>query len=84
MSTLVDFEDVLATVSFVMEKNPACKFWTTYQERRYGYSRPTILSTLYTITSPPVPTAHSFTCSRGGVYSAQWFPWRPVTQGRGW
>ena len=31
----IDFEDVLATVSFVMDKNPVCKFWTTYQERRY-------------------------------------------------
>ncbi|XP_064406396.1 histone-arginine methyltransferase METTL23-like isoform X1 [Halichondria panicea] len=28
-----DFEDVLATVSFLMDKNPSCKFWTTYQER---------------------------------------------------
>ena len=30
-----DFDDILATVSFLMEKNPLAKFWTTYQERRY-------------------------------------------------
>ena len=30
----VDFEDVFATVSFLMEKNRDCVFWTTYQERR--------------------------------------------------
>ena len=32
----LDFEDVLATVAFFFEKNPKCKFWTTYQERRYS------------------------------------------------
>lgn len=25
-----DFENVLATVSFLFDKNPYCKFWTTY------------------------------------------------------
>lgn len=29
-----DFEDVLVTVAYLMEKNSSCKFWTTYQERR--------------------------------------------------
>jgi hypothetical protein len=29
-----DFDDVLATVSFFINKNPSAKFWTTYQERR--------------------------------------------------
>lgn len=28
-----DFDDILATVSFLMEKNVQAKFWTTYQER---------------------------------------------------
>jgi len=28
-----DFDDILATVSFLMEKNPQTKFWTSYQER---------------------------------------------------
>ena len=31
----IDFDDILATVSFLMEKNVQAKFWTTYQERRY-------------------------------------------------
>ncbi|XP_068118242.1 histone-arginine methyltransferase METTL23 [Hyperolius riggenbachi] len=28
-----DFEDVLITVRFLMEKNPKIQFWTTYQVR---------------------------------------------------
>ncbi|CAI8054051.1 Methyltransferase-like protein 23 [Geodia barretti] len=28
-----DFEDILATVSYFMDKNRHCKFWTSYQER---------------------------------------------------
>ena len=32
----LDFEDILATVAFLFEKNTKCKFWTAYQERRYG------------------------------------------------
>ncbi|KAL9956610.1 hypothetical protein ACROYT_G038109 [Oculina patagonica] len=28
-----DFDDILATISFLMKKNPLAKFWTTYQER---------------------------------------------------
>ena len=32
----LDFEDILATVAFFFEKNTKCKFWTAYQERRYG------------------------------------------------
>ncbi|KAK2557115.1 Histone-arginine methyltransferase METTL23 [Acropora cervicornis] len=28
-----DFDDILATVSFLIEKNTEAKFWTTYQER---------------------------------------------------
>lgn len=30
----VDFEDVMATVAYVMKKRSGCVFWTTYQERR--------------------------------------------------
>ena len=33
-----DFEDVIATVSYFMEKNKNCKFWTSYQERRWDCS----------------------------------------------
>ena len=28
-----DFEDILVTVSFLIERNPKCEFWTTYQDR---------------------------------------------------
>ena len=32
----IDFDDILATVSFLIERNMnKAKFWTTYQERRY-------------------------------------------------
>ena len=32
-----DFEDILVTVSYLMEKNKNCKFWTCYQDRRYQH-----------------------------------------------
>lgn len=35
---LIDFEDVLATLSFLLKRNPSGQFWTTFQERRYQYS----------------------------------------------
>ncbi|XP_074647189.1 histone-arginine methyltransferase METTL23-like isoform X3 [Tubulanus polymorphus] len=28
-----DFEDILVTVSYILEENPSAEFWTTYQER---------------------------------------------------
>ncbi|KAK2169426.1 hypothetical protein LSH36_10g11014 [Paralvinella palmiformis] len=28
-----DFEDIIVTVSYLLDKNPQCEFWTTYQER---------------------------------------------------
>ncbi|KAM3921365.1 histone-arginine methyltransferase METTL23 [Leptodactylus fuscus] len=33
-----DFEDVLVTVRFIMEKNPNAEFWTTYQVRSANWS----------------------------------------------
>ncbi|XP_072098607.1 histone-arginine methyltransferase METTL23 isoform X3 [Mobula birostris] len=30
-----DFEDILTTVFYLMQKNPKALFWTTYQERSY-------------------------------------------------
>lgn len=33
----IDFEDILVTVHYLMEKNTNCKFWTSYQERRYVF-----------------------------------------------
>ncbi len=32
---ILDFEDILATVSFFMDRKVDCKLWATYQERRY-------------------------------------------------
>lgn len=29
-----DFEDILTTIYFLLEKNPQAQFWTTYQVRR--------------------------------------------------
>lgn len=31
-----DFEDVIVTAAYLMEKNPQCEMWSAYQERRYG------------------------------------------------
>ncbi|XP_065189316.1 histone-arginine methyltransferase METTL23-like isoform X2 [Sycon ciliatum] len=28
-----DYENIIVTVSFLLERNPSCRFWTTYQER---------------------------------------------------
>ncbi len=28
-----DFEDILVTVAYLLERNPRCEFWTTYQDR---------------------------------------------------
>ena len=28
-----DFEDIVMTVSYLIQKNPGCEFWTTYQDR---------------------------------------------------
>ncbi|CAN2390084.1 methyltransferase activity [Pristimantis euphronides] len=33
-----DFEDVLVTVRFIMERNPSAEFWTTYQVRSANWS----------------------------------------------
>ncbi|KAG7266465.1 hypothetical protein CRUP_029424 [Coryphaenoides rupestris] len=33
-----DFEDVIATVTFLLKKNPRAEFWTTYQERSADWS----------------------------------------------
>ncbi|XP_069808811.1 histone-arginine methyltransferase METTL23 isoform X2 [Dendropsophus ebraccatus] len=33
-----DFEDVLVTVRFIMERNPSAEFWTTYQVRSTNWS----------------------------------------------
>nr|XP_023994594.1 LOW QUALITY PROTEIN: methyltransferase-like protein 23 [Salvelinus alpinus] len=33
-----DIENVLVTISFLLEKNPEAQFWTTYQERSADWS----------------------------------------------
>lgn len=32
----IDFEPIIATVAYLIDKNPQCQFWTTYQVRRYS------------------------------------------------
>ncbi|KAM9296685.1 histone-arginine methyltransferase METTL23 [Gastrophryne carolinensis] len=38
-----DFEDILLTVNFIMERNPHAKFWTTYQVRSEDWSLEALL-----------------------------------------
>eukprot|EP00117_Sycon_ciliatum_P005696 scpid64853/ scgid9534/ Methyltransferase-like protein 23 len=33
-----DYENIIVTVSFLLERNPSCRFWTTYQERVSSHS----------------------------------------------
>ncbi|XP_029996733.1 methyltransferase-like protein 23 isoform X2 [Sphaeramia orbicularis] len=56
-----DFEDVLVTVAFLLQKNPKAQFWTTYQERR---SR---LWVLFNCRCVLAPTGRSRCCSTGGT-----------------
>ena len=35
MCMSLDFDDILATVAFLLDRNPKGEFWTAYQERRY-------------------------------------------------
>uniref|UniRef100_A0A8C3JU26 Methyltransferase-like 23 n=1 Tax=Calidris pygmaea TaxID=425635 RepID=A0A8C3JU26_9CHAR len=38
-----DFEDILTTVYFLLEKNPHAQFWTTYQVRSADWSLEALL-----------------------------------------
>ncbi|XP_075033855.1 histone-arginine methyltransferase METTL23 isoform X1 [Mixophyes fleayi] len=38
-----DFEDILVTVRFIMERNPKATFWTTYQVRSANWSMEALL-----------------------------------------
>ncbi|KAG9473710.1 hypothetical protein GDO78_004164 [Eleutherodactylus coqui] len=38
-----DFEDILVTVHFIMERNPSVEFWTTYQVRSANWSMEALL-----------------------------------------
>ncbi|XP_035690905.1 methyltransferase-like protein 23 [Branchiostoma floridae] len=51
-----DFEDVLATVYFFLQKNPQAKFWTTYQERCSDWSIESLLKR-WKLTCVHIPLA---------------------------
>uniref|UniRef100_A0A8C6NCA2 Uncharacterized protein n=2 Tax=Melopsittacus undulatus TaxID=13146 RepID=A0A8C6NCA2_MELUD len=53
-----DFEDILTTVYFLLEKNPHAQFWTTYQVRSADWSIEALLYK-WKLRSIPIPL-HSF------------------------
>ncbi|KAM9371381.1 histone-arginine methyltransferase METTL23 [Phaethornis superciliosus] len=53
-----DFEDILTTVYFLLEKNPRAQFWTTYQVRSADWSIEALLCK-WKLKNVPVPL-HSF------------------------
>ncbi|KFP05409.1 Methyltransferase-like 23, partial [Calypte anna] len=53
-----DFEDILTTVYFLLEKNPHAQFWTTYQVRSADWSIEALLCK-WKLKNVPVPL-HSF------------------------
>ncbi|XP_030362355.1 methyltransferase-like protein 23 [Strigops habroptila] len=53
-----DFEDILTTVCFLLEKNPHAQFWTTYQVRSADWSIEALLYK-WKLRSIPIPL-HSF------------------------
>uniref|UniRef100_A0A8B9VXK1 Methyltransferase like 23 n=1 Tax=Anas zonorhyncha TaxID=75864 RepID=A0A8B9VXK1_9AVES len=53
-----DFEDILTTVYFLLEKNPQAQFWTTYQVRSADWSIEALLYK-WKLKNTPVPL-HSF------------------------
>ncbi|XP_075297048.1 histone-arginine methyltransferase METTL23 [Opisthocomus hoazin] len=53
-----DFEDILATIYFLLEKNPQAQFWTTYQVRSADWSIEALLCK-WKLESVRVPL-HSF------------------------
>ncbi|NXN12569.1 MET23 protein, partial [Indicator maculatus] len=53
-----DFEDILTTIYFLLEKNPQAQFWTTYQVRSADWSIEDLLCK-WKLKSTPIPL-HSF------------------------
>ncbi|KFP77445.1 Methyltransferase-like 23, partial [Apaloderma vittatum] len=53
-----DFEDILTTIYFLLEKNPHAQFWTTYQVRSADWSVAALLCK-WKLKSTHVPL-HSF------------------------
>lgn len=57
-----DFEDILTTVYFLLEKNPQAQFWTTYQVRSADWSIEALLYK-WKLKNTPVPL-HSFSADK--------------------
>ncbi|OXB57840.1 hypothetical protein ASZ78_008275 [Callipepla squamata] len=57
-----DFEDILTTVYFLLEKNPRAEFWTTYQVRSADWSIEALLYK-WNLKSIHIPL-HSFSADR--------------------
>ncbi|KFV17777.1 Methyltransferase-like 23, partial [Tauraco erythrolophus] len=57
-----DFEDILTTVYFLLEKNPHAQFWTTYQVRSADWSIEALLCK-WKLKSVNIPL-HSFSADK--------------------
>ncbi|XP_072207690.1 histone-arginine methyltransferase METTL23 isoform X2 [Excalfactoria chinensis] len=63
-----DFEDILTTVSFLLEKNPHAQFWTTYQVRSADWSIEALLYK-WQLKSIHIPL-HSFSADKEHLASS--------------
>lgn len=63
-----DFEDILTTVYFLLEKNPHAQFWTTYQVRSADWSIEALLCK-WKLKHIHVPL-HSFSADREHLASS--------------
>ncbi|XP_025959700.1 histone-arginine methyltransferase METTL23 [Dromaius novaehollandiae] len=63
-----DFEDILTTVYFLMEKNPHAQFWTTYQVRSADWSIEALLCK-WKLKNSHVPL-HSFNADKEHLASS--------------
>ncbi|NXL91147.1 MET23 protein, partial [Alectura lathami] len=63
-----DFEDILTTVYFLLEKNPRAQFWTTYQVRSADWSIEALLYK-WRLKSTHVPL-HSFSADKERLASS--------------
>ncbi|NXJ00410.1 MET23 protein, partial [Psophia crepitans] len=63
-----DFEDILTTIYFLLEKNPHAQFWTTYQVRSADWSIEALLCK-WRLRSVRVPL-HSFSADKEHLASS--------------
>ncbi|NWU77066.1 MET23 protein, partial [Onychorhynchus coronatus] len=63
-----DFEDILTTIYFLLEKNPHAQFWTTYQVRSADWSIEALLCK-WNLRSTHVPL-HSFNADKEHLASS--------------